>query len=160
MPKGLGKIMAQNKKAYHDYYIEDTYEAGISLLGTEIKSIRQGRSSLGDAYVHIEKNQAYIYNMHITPYDLGTRSNHDATRVRRLLLHRREIARLYGLQQQEGYSLIPTKLYLKDGYAKLEVAVAKGKKNYDKREDLKIKDSNRQIERALKDRSVNRVRED
>ncbi len=156
MPKGLGKIIAQNKKAYHDYYIEDTYEAGLVLEGTEIKSIRQGKASLNDAYVHIENNQAYVYNMHITQYDFGTKGNHEPTRTRKVLLHKKEIGRLFGLQQQNGYSLIPTKLFLKDGYAKLEIAVAKGKKLYDKREDLKVKDSNRQIERALKDRYLNR----
>ncbi|HEY8364878.1 MAG TPA: SsrA-binding protein SmpB [Haloplasmataceae bacterium] len=156
MPKGLGKIIAQNKKAYHDYFIEDTYEAGIVLVGTEIKSIRLGKASIKDAYAHIDKNQAYIYNMHITQYDFGTKGNHEPTRTRRLLLHRKEISKLYGLQQQEGYSLIPLKLYIKDGYAKLEIAVAKGKKQYDKREDMKIKESNRKIERALKDRNLER----
>lgn len=156
MPKGIGKIVAQNKKAYHDYYIEDTYEAGLVLEGTEIKSIRQGKASLSDAYVHIDNNQAYVYNMHVAQYDFGTKGNHEPTRTRKALLHSKEISRLFGLQQQDGYSLIPVKLYLKDGYAKLEIAVAKGKKLYDKREDLKIKDSNRQIERALKDRYLNR----
>ncbi len=156
MPKGLGKIIAQNKRAYHDYFIEDTYEAGLVLEGTEIKSIRQGKASINDAYAHIDYNQAYIYNMHITQYDFGTKGNHEPTRTRKLLLHHKEISRLYGLQQQQGYSLIPLKLYIKDGFAKVEIAVAKGKKQYDKREDLKIKDSNRQIERALKDRNLNR----
>lgn len=154
MPKGIGKVIAQNKKAYHDYFIEDTYEAGIVLLGTEIKSIREGKVSIKDAYAHIENNQAYIYNMHITQYAFGTKGNHEPTRTRKLLLHKKEIARLYGLQQQQGYSLIPLKIYIKDGYAKLEIAVAKGKKKYDKREDLKIKESNRKIERALKERNV------
>jgi len=154
MPKGLGKVIAQNKKAFHDYYIEDTFEVGIVLVGTEIKSIRQGKASIKDAYAHIENTQAYIYNMHVTQYDFGTKENHDPTRIRTLLLHKREIRRLYGLQKQEGYTVIPLKLYLKDGYAKLELALAKGKKQYDKREDLKIKDSNRQIEKALKDRNL------
>ncbi len=156
MPKGLGKIIAQNKKAYHEYFIEDTYEAGIVLEGTEIKSIRQGKASINDAYAHIDNNKAYVLNMHITQYDFGTKGNHEPTRTRTLLLHKKEIGRLFGLQQQEGYSLIPLKLYLKDGYAKLEIAVAKGKKQYDKREDLKVKESNRQIEKALKDRTLNR----
>jgi SsrA-binding protein len=153
VPKGLGKLIAQNKKAFHDYFIEDTYEAGLVLVGTEIKSIRLGKVSINDAYAHIEHNQAYIYNMHITQYDFGTKSNHEPTRTRKLLLHKKEIARLYGLQQQQGYSLIPLKLFLRDGYAKIEIAVAKGKKQYDKREDLKIKESNRNIERALKERN-------
>lgn len=156
MPKGLGKIIAQNKKAYHDYYIEDTFEAGIVLQGTEIKSIRQGKASIKDAYAHVDHGEAHVFNMHVTQYDFGTNGNHEPTRTRKLLLRKKEIGRLFGLQQQQGYSLIPLKLYIKDGYAKLEIAVAKGKKQYDKREDLKIKDSNRQIERALKDRSLDR----
>lgn len=156
MPKGLGKVIAQNKKAYHDYFIEDTFEAGIVLVGTEIKSIRLGKVSIKDAYAHIDKNQAYVYNMHITQYDFGTNSNHEPTRNRKLLLNKKEISKMIGLQQQQGYAIIPLKLYLKDGFAKLLIGVAKGKKQYDKREDLKKKESNRQIERALKDKSLNR----
>ncbi len=156
MPKGTGKIVAQNKKAFHDYFVEETYEAGIVLAGTEIKAIRQGKVSIKDAYAHIDNTEAYIYNMHITQYKFGTKGNHEPTRTRKLLLHKKEISRLFGLQQQKGYSLIPIKVYLKDGYAKLEIAVAKGKRQYDKREALKRKDSNRQIERALKDRHLNR----
>lgn len=154
MPKGIGKVIAQNKRARHDYFIEDTYEAGLVLQGTEIKSIRQGKVSINDAYANIEQSEAYIYNMHISQYEFGTKGNHEPTRTRKLLLNKKEITRLYGLQQQQGYSLIPLKLYIKDGYAKLEIAVAKGKKQYDKREDLKIKESNRKIERALKERNV------
>ena len=156
MPKGLGKIIAQNKKAFHDYFIEDRVEAGIVLQGTEIKSIRLGKVSIKEAYAHIDKNQAYIINMHVTTYEFGTKGNHDPIRKRKLLLHRKEISRLIGLQQQQGYSLIPLKVYLKDGYAKIEIGVAKGKKLYDKREDLKKKETDRQIERAVKDKNLNR----
>lgn len=152
MPKGFGKVITKNKKAFHDYNIEETYEVGLELVGTEIKSIRQGKASIKDAYAGINKNQAFIYNMHVTQYDFGTKENHEPTRTRRLLMHKKEIKHLIGLEKQQGYSLIPLKLYLKDGYAKLEIAVAKGKKQYDKREDLKRKDSERQIERAMKDR--------
>jgi SsrA-binding protein len=156
MPKGLGKVIAQNKKAHHDYYIEDTYEAGIVLKGSEIKSIRTNKVTLNDAFVNIFRGEAYVNNMHIAPYEFETKQQMDPTRARKLLLHKKEIARLIGLQKQEGYSVIPLKLYLKDGYAKVLIGVAKGKKNYDKREDLKKKDSDRQIERALKDRNLNR----
>ena len=158
MPKGMGKIIATNRRAHHDYFIEDTYEAGIVLEGTEIKSVRQGKVSIQEAYVRIENGEAFIHNMHIAQYDFGTKKNHDPTRVRKLLLHRKEISRLYGLQQQTGYSLIPLRVYIKDGYAKIEVAVAKGKKLYDKREDIKKRDFNRQIERALRDSQANRIR--
>lgn len=152
MPKGFGKIIAKNKKAFHDFFIEETFEAGLVLKGSEIKSIRLGKANIKDAYAQVDRNEISIYNMHITPYDFGTKENHEPTRVRRLLLHRREIKRLIGLQQQQGYSLIPLKLYLKDGYAKIEIALAKGKRQYDKRETLKKKDSNRQFEKAMRDR--------
>lgn len=153
MAKGLGKVIAQNKKAQHDYFIEDTYEAGIVLKGSEIKSIRQHKVNINDAYVSIHKGEAFINNMHISPYEFETKTTIDPTRVRKLLLHQKEINRLLGLQQREGYSLIPLKLYIKDGFAKLLIAVAKGKKQYDKREDIKVRDSNRQIARVLKDQN-------
>ncbi|NCU18503.1 SsrA-binding protein SmpB [Pallidibacillus pasinlerensis] len=152
MPKGRGKTIAQNKKAYHDYFIEDTYEAGIVLQGTEIKSIRAGRVNLRDAFARIEKGEVFMYNVHISPYEQGNRYNHDPLRPRKLLLHRREIDKLLGETKEAGYSLIPTKIYLKDGYAKVEIALAKGKKKYDKREDLKKKEAKREIERAFKER--------
>mgnify|MGYP001363700675 CR=1 FL=1 len=152
MPKGRGKTIAQNKKAYHDYFIEDTYEAGIVLQGTEIKSIRAGRVNLRDAFARIEKGEVFMYNVHISPYEQGNRYNHDPLRPRKLLLHRREIDKLMGETKEAGYSLIPTKIYLKDGYAKVEIALAKGKKKYDKREDLKKKEAKREIERAFKER--------
>ncbi len=145
-------MIAQNKKAYHDYFIEDTYEAGIVLQGTEIKSIRAGRVNLRDAFARIEKGEVFMYNVHISPYEQGNRYNHDPLRPRKLLLHRREIDKLMGETKEAGYSLIPTKIYIKDGYAKVEIALAKGKKKYDKREAMKKKEAKREIERAFKER--------
>jgi SsrA-binding protein len=152
MPKGEGKTVAQNKKAYHDYFIEDTYEAGIVLQGTEIKSIRAGRVNLKDSYARIHKGEIFLYNMHISPYDQGNRYNHDPLRTRKLLLHKREINKLIGETKEAGYALVPLKLYLKNGYAKVLIGLAKGKKKYDKREDLKRKEANREIERAFRER--------
>ena len=145
-------MIAQNKKAYHDYFIEDTYEAGIVLQGTEIKSIRAGRVNLRVAFARIEKGEVFMYNVHISPYEQGNRYNHDPLRPRKLLLHRREIDKLMGETKEAGYSLIPTKIYIKDGYAKVEIALAKGKKKYDKREAMKKKEAKREIERAFKER--------
>lgn len=152
MPKGAGKVIAQNKKAYHDYFIEETYEAGIVLQGTEIKSIRAGRVNLKDAYAQIKNGEVFLFGMHISPYEQGNRFNHDPTRTRKLLLHRREINKLIGETKEAGYSLIPLKLYLKNGYAKILLGLAKGKKKYDKREDLKKKEAKREIERAFRER--------
>ena len=152
MPKGTGSTIAQNKKASHDYFIEETFEAGMVLKGTEIKSIRLGKVNLRDSFVRIERNEAFVHNMHISYYDQGNQFNHDPLRTRKLLLHKKQIDNLIGVQKMGGYSLIPLKIYLKDGYAKLLFGVAKGKKNYDKRQDLKSKDASRQIEKALKDR--------
>ena len=151
MPKGSGSTVAQNKKATHDYLIEETFEAGIVLQGTEIKSIRNGKVNLRDSFIRIERNEAFVHNMHVSHYEQGNRFNHDPLRTRKLLLHKREIAKLIGVQKMGGYSLIPLKMYLKDGYAKLLFGIGRGKKNYDKREDLKRKDANRQIEKAMKD---------
>lgn len=145
-----GKVIAQNRKASHDYFIEDTYEAGLVLKGTEIKSIRAGKVSLNDAHVRIIDGEAFVINMHIAPYEQGNRFNHDPTRTRKLLLHRREIDKLAGQVQQKGYTIVPLKLYIKDGYAKLLIGLARGKKLYDKREDLKQKQMKREIDRALK----------
>src|SRR5690554_3760622 len=150
MSKEPGKVIAQNRKASHDYFIEDTYEAGLVLKGTEIKSIRAGKASLNDAHVRIIDGEAFVINMHIAPYDQGNRFNHDPTRTRKLLLHRREIDKLAGQVQQKGYTIVPLKLYIKDGYAKLLIGLARGKKLYDKREDLKQKQMKREIDRALK----------
>ncbi|NHM32344.1 SsrA-binding protein SmpB [Neobacillus terrae] len=152
MPKGIGKVLAQNKKAYHDFFIEETYEAGIVLQGTEIKAIRAGRINLKDSYCRIQNNEIFLYSMHVSPYEQGNRYNHDPLRTRKLLLHGREIAKLLGETKQAGYALIPLKLYLKNGFAKVLIGLAKGKKNYDKREDLKQKEAKRDIERAFRDR--------
>ena len=152
MPKGSGSVLAQNKKAGHDYFIEETFEAGMVLLGTEIKAIRKGKVNLRDSFVRIEHNEAFVHNMHISHYEQGNQFNHDPLRTRKLLLHKKEIAKLIGTQKMGGYSLIPLKLYLKDGFAKLLFGIAKGKKNYDKRHDLKAKDANRQIEKAMRER--------
>jgi SsrA-binding protein len=146
------KIVAQNKKARHDYFIEETYEAGIVLSGTEIKSIRAGRVNLKDSFARIKDGEVWLMNMHISPYEQGNRYNHDPTRTRKLLLHKREIGKLVGLTQEKGFSLIPLKIYLKNGFAKIDLAVAKGKKKYDKRQTLKEKDAKRQVEKAFKER--------
>jgi SsrA-binding protein len=152
MPKGLGKVVAQNKKAYHEYFIEETYEAGIVLQGTEIKSIRASRVNLKDAYARIQNGEVVLFGMHVSPYEQGNRFNHDPLRTRTLLLHKREISKLIGETKQTGYALIPLKLYLKNGFCKVLIGLAKGKKNYDKREDLKQKEAKRDIERAFRDR--------
>lgn len=151
MPKGQGKVIAQNKKAHHDYFIEETYEAGIVLQGTEIKSIRNGKVSLQDAHARIVNGEVMLINMHIAPYEQGNRFNHDPTRTRKLLLHRKEIDKLVGLIQQKGYTLVPIKLYIKNGFAKVLLGVGRGKKLYDKREDLKKKQMKRDIDRAIKE---------
>ncbi|WP_106496731.1 SsrA-binding protein SmpB [Lentibacillus sp. Marseille-P4043] len=152
MPKGTGKTIAQNKKASHDYFIEDTYEAGIVLQGTEIKSIRAGRINLKDSHARIDRGEVKLINMHIATYEQGNRFNHDPTRTRKLLLHRKEIDKLIGLTQQQGYALVPLKVYIKNGVAKILIGLGRGKKKYDKREDLKRKQMKRDIARAIKDR--------
>ncbi|MBZ5753050.1 SsrA-binding protein SmpB [Metabacillus rhizolycopersici] len=152
MPKGMGKVVAQNKKANHDFSIEETFEAGIVLQGTEIKSIRNGRANLKDSYARVEGGEVFLHNMHVSPYEQGNRYNHEPLRTRKLLLHRREIAKLIGATKEEGYALVPLKMYLKNGYAKVLIGLGKGKKKYDKREDLKKKEARRDIERAFRDR--------
>jgi SsrA-binding protein len=152
MPKDEGKVVSQNKKAYHDYFIEETYETGIVLQGTEIKSIRMGRVNLKDSYARVHNGEVFLYNMHVSPYEQGNRYNHDPLRTRKLLLHRREINKLIGYTKEEGYALVPLKLYLKNGFAKVLLGLGKGKKKYDKREDLKKKEAKREIERAFRDR--------
>ncbi|MDG4657137.1 SsrA-binding protein SmpB [Ectobacillus antri] len=152
MPKGHGKVVAQNKKAYHDYFIEETYEAGMVLQGTEIKSIRAGRVNLKDAYARIQNGEIWIFGMHISPYEQGNRYNHDPLRTRKLLLHRKEILKLIGYTKETGYTIVPLRIYLQNGFAKMQIGVAKGKKNYDKREDLKKKEAKRDIERAFRER--------
>ncbi|MDN4072172.1 MULTISPECIES: SsrA-binding protein SmpB [Fictibacillus] len=152
MPKGEGKLVAQNKKARHDYHIEETFEAGIVLQGTEIKAIRAGRINLKDSFARVQNGELFLHNMHVSPYEQGNRYNHDPLRTRKLLLHRKEINRLLGSTKEQGYSIVPLKLYLKNGFAKVLIGLAKGKKNYDKRQDLKKKDAKREIERAFRDR--------
>lgn len=151
MAKKHEKPLAQNRRASHDYFIEETYEAGLVLKGTEIKSIRAGRVNISDAHIRIINGEAQIINMHIAPYEQGNRFNHDPTRTRKLLLHRHEIDKLFGLTQQKGYTIVPLKLYIKNGFAKLLIGLGKGKKLYDKREDMKQKQMKRDIDRAMKD---------
>ena len=150
MPKGVGSTISQNKKAGHDYFIEDTFEAGLVLQGTEIKSIRAGKVNLRDSFVRIERNEAFVHNMHISHYEQGNRFNVDPLRVRKLLLHKHEIRKLIGATTVKGYSLIPLSMYLKNGKVKVELALAKGKKLHDKRQDLAKKDAQRTIERELR----------
>ncbi|HBM3488465.1 TPA: SsrA-binding protein SmpB [Listeria innocua] len=152
MPKGDGKLVAQNKKARHDYAIEETFEAGIVLQGTEIKSVRNARVNLKDSYARIDKGEIFLHNMHISPYEQGNRYNHDPLRTRKLLLHKKQISRLIGETKESGYSIVPLKMYIKDGYAKVLIGVARGKKKYDKRQDLKQKEAKRDIVRAFKER--------
>ncbi|MCM3598582.1 SsrA-binding protein SmpB [Metabacillus idriensis] len=152
MPKGAGKVVAQNKKANHDYSIEETYETGIVLQGTEIKAIRAGRVNLKDAFARVQQGEVFLHNMHISPYEQGNRYNHEPLRTRKLLLHRKEISKLIGLTKEEGYALVPLKVYLKNGFAKVLLGLGKGKKKYDKREDLKKKEAKREVERAFRDR--------
>ena len=155
MAKGKGKIFAKNRKANFDYTIEETIEAGVVLQGTEIKSIRAGKVQLKEAFVQIRNNEAWIVNMHISPYDQGNRFNHDPTRSRKLLLHRRQISQLIGKTKQQGYSIVPIQMHLKNGFAKVLIGVGKGKKDYDRREDLKRKEAKRDMARALKDNQRN-----
>lgn len=146
------KIVAQNKKAYHDYFIDETYEAGLVLKGTEIKSVRKGSANLKDSYVRIKDGEAFIEGMHIAPYEQGNIFNHEPRRTRKLLLHKKQINKLAREIKDTGYTIVPTKLYFGDGSkVKLEVALARGKKLYDKRQDLKAKDAKRDIEKAMKE---------
>lgn len=146
------KAFAKNRKAYHDYHIEETFEAGMVLTGTEVKSIRSGRLNLKDSYARVENSEVYVHNMHISPYEQGNRFNHEPLRKRKLLLHRREISRLVGLTREKGYTLVPTKVYAKKGFIKMEIALAKGKKQYDKRDALAEKEAKREVERAFKEK--------
>jgi len=144
------KTLAENRKARHDYFIEANYEAGIALSGTEVKSIRQGKANLKDSYAMVENGEVLLYNMHVSPYEKGNIFNKDPLRVRKLLLNKREISKLEGLVSQDGYSLIAVSLYLSRGFVKVDLAVAKGKKLYDKREDTAKKDAKREIEKQFK----------
>ncbi|MHB8880790.1 MAG: SsrA-binding protein SmpB [Thermodesulfovibrionales bacterium] len=146
-------IVAQNRKAFHDYAIDETLEAGIVLTGTEVKSLRDGKANLMDSYVLIKGSEALLLNCHISPYTHGNIMNHEPLRTRKLLLHKKEIARLQGKVLQKGYSLIPLKIYFKGSHAKVEVGLARGKKQYEKRDTIKKKEADREIQRAMRNRN-------
>ena len=150
MDKQAKKLIANNKKAYHDYFIEDKYEAGISLAGTEVKSLRMGRCSVKEAFIRIEKGEVYVYNMHIAAYEKGNIFNKDPLRVRKLLLHKREIRKIEGQIAQKGYTVVPLSVYFSGSLVKVEIGLAKGKKLYDKRQDIAKKDQRREAERKFK----------
>ena len=150
MSKESIKLIANNKKAYHDFFIEDKFEAGISLFGTEIKSVRMGKVSIKESYVEIDKGEAYIIGMNISPYEMGNIFNKDPLRTRTLLLHKYEIEKLLGKSSEKGYTIMPLQVYLKDGKCKIEIGLAKGKKLYDKRESIAKKDQRRELEREFK----------
>lgn len=147
------KPVVENRKARHNYHINETYEAGLVLKGTEVKSLRMGKGNLQDAYATVRDGEVWLINFHISPYEKGNQFNHDPLRPKKLLLNRREINRLIGLQKEKGYTLVPLKIFFKNGLAKMDLAVAVGKKLYDKREDLAARDAKRTIERAVKERS-------
>lgn len=151
MAKDHIKIIAENRKARHEYFIEDQYEAGISLKGTEVKSLRQGRANLKDAYAKIKKGEVYVHQMHISPYPFAYYDNHDPLRPRKLLLHKYEIKKLYGKVNERGYALIPLRLYFREGKVKLLLALAKGKRRHDKRETIRRRDEQRDLERQRKE---------
>lgn len=144
------KLIANNKKAYHDYFIEDKYEAGISLHGTEVKSLRTGKCSIKESFIKIENGEMFIYGMHISPYEKGNIFNKDPLRVRKLLLHKQQINKINGQLSQKGYTVVPLRVYFKGRLVKLEIGLAKGKKLYDKREDIAKKDMRRETEREFK----------
>lgn len=146
------KLICNNKRAFHDYFIEDKFEAGMVLTGTEVKSLRLGKANLNDAFAQVKAEEAFLNNLHISPYAFGNRENHDPDRMRKLLLHKKEIVKLYSKIREQGYTLIPLRLYFKNGLVKVELGLAKGKKLYDKREDLKKKDHQRDMAQAVKGR--------
>ncbi len=150
MAQASVKVVTENRKARHDYHIEETYEAGIALTGTEVKSLRAGKANLKDSYAQADNGEMYLFNMHISPYEQGNRYNVDPVRARKLLMHRAEINRLYGKVKQQGLTLVPLRVYFKRGRAKIELALARGKKTYDKREALAKKDAQREIERNMR----------
>ena len=150
MAKEAMKLVANNKKAYHDFFIEEKYEAGLVLHGTEVKSLRMGKCSIKEAFIRIENGEVYIYGMHISPYEKGNIFNKEPLRVRKLLLHRQEIRKLIGNSSEKGYTIVPLQVYFKDGRAKIEIGLAKGKKLYDKRQDIAKKDQKREAEKELK----------
>ena len=150
MAKEEMKLVANNKKAYHDYFIEEKYEAGIVLHGTEVKSMRMGKCSIKEAFIRIENGEVYAYGMHISPYEKGNIFNKDPLRPKKLLLHKQQIRKLIGSSAEQGYTLVPLQVYFKDGRAKIEIGLARGKKLYDKRQDIAKKDQMREAEKELK----------
>lgn len=154
MAKTNGKLIANNKKAYHDYFILDTYEAGIALHGTEVKSLRRGKCSIKESFIRVENGEMFIYGMHISPYEKGNIFNKDPLRVRKLLLHKAEINKMLGKTKEKGMSIVPLKVYFKGSLVKVEIGLAKGKKLYDKRQDIAKKDQKREAERDFKVRSL------
>lgn len=148
------RLIANNKKARHDYFLEETFEAGVELHGTEVKSLRQGNCSIKEAFVHIENGEVIIYGMHISPYEKGNIFNKDSMRPKRLLMHKKEISRLLGKIKEKGYTLVPVQVYFKGSLVKVEIALARGKKLYDKRQDIAKKDARREAERDFKVRNL------
>ena len=154
MAKEEMKLVANNKKAYHDYFIEEKYEAGIVLHGTEVKSMRMGKCSIKEAFIRIENGEVYAYGMHISPYEKGNIFNKDPLRPKKLLLHKQQIRKLIGSSAEKGYTLVPLQVYFKDGRAKIEIGLARGKKLYDKRQDIAKKDQKREAEKEFKIRNL------
>lgn len=152
--KSPQKLIANNKKAYHDYFIDETYEAGIALHGTEVKSMRMGKCSVKESFIRIENGEIYVYGMHVSPYEKGNIFNKDPLRVKKLLMHKYEINKLAGKVAEKGYTLVPLQVYFKDGKVKVEVGLARGKKLYDKRQDIAKKDQRRETEREFKVRNL------
>ncbi len=146
------KVVVENRKARHDFFFEETFEAGMVLQGTEVKSLRAGKGNLQDSFARIENSEIFLWNMHISPYDQGNLNNHDPIRTRKLLMHKAEIKRLIGKTKEQGLTLVPVKIYFKRGKVKVLIALARGKKNYDKRQDLATKDAKREIEKAFKEK--------
>ena len=154
MAKTNGKMIANNKKAYHDYFILENFETGIALHGTEVKSLRMGKCSIKESFIRIENGEVFIYGMHISPYEKGNIFNKDPLRVRKLLLHKKEINKLFGQMKEKGNTVVPLKVYFKDSLVKVEIGLAKGKKLYDKREDIARKDQKREAQREFKVRNL------
>ncbi len=148
--KDTQKLIANNKKAYHDYFIDETYEAGIALHGTEVKSMRMGKCSVKESFIRIEKGEVFVYGMHVSPYEKGNIFNKDPLRVKKLLLHKYEINKLEGKIKEKGYTLVPLQVYFKEGKVKVEIGLARGKKLYDKRQDIAKKDQRREAEKEFK----------
>ncbi len=145
------KVIATNRKAFHDYHIHTKYEAGLELVGTEVKSLRLGKVQMSDSYAAVEGGEVYLYNMHISTYDMASRENHDPIRKRRLLLNKREIRKLWGATNEKGYTIVPLRVYFKGPYAKVEIATARGKKAYDKRQDIARREAEREMSRKIRE---------